>query len=184
MFVHKWTFIISIALLFTACADLKKSEQEERIDAMQEKLSSLEAELNQFDRLLWKTWDDDATSTMEKLKKLESDTIPLQLALDIDTYRQLKAKLPGLKKGQENCLNQVEQIRSRLKKLQVDIEKGSGRRDRYDEFLSTEENELKILEEKLAFYKSTYDEVKTDFPMAQEKVDAIVAERMLAEEVQ
>ncbi|MCR9172150.1 MAG: hypothetical protein NXI10_06645 [bacterium] len=182
--MQKWTFIISIALLFAACADLKKSEQEDRIAAMETKLDALEKELNDFDEALWKTWTTDAELATKQLKQLEADTIPLEMALQIDNYRKLKEKLPGLQKGQQNCLNQVKAIRKRLKKLKTDIENGNGRRDKYDEFLSTEEQELEILEEKFALYKSTYDELQSDFPAAQEQVNAIIAERNLAEEVQ
>lgn len=151
---------------------------------MEETLESLEKELSDFDKAEWEMWNNDAQLTIEKLKQLESDTIPLEMAFDMDAYRGLNAKLPGLLKGQENCLNQIKKMRARLKKLRSDIDKGDGRRHKYNEFLSSEENELEILEKKFTLYQSTYDEIKTDFPVTQEKVDAIVAERMLTEEVQ
>jgi len=151
---------------------------------MEEKLESLQTELNEFDIAMWKMWQDGGESTMEKLKQLESDTISLEMALEVESYSTLNAKLPGLLKGQENCVNQVGAIRWRLNKLKKDIDKGSGRRDRYNEFLSSEEYELEILEEKFALYKSTHEEIKTDFSLTQEKVNAIISERMLTEEVQ
>ncbi|XOV69282.1 MAG: hypothetical protein ACFHU9_08860 [Fluviicola sp.] len=182
--MYKWTFFISIALLFTGCADLKQSEQLDRIREMEEKLLTLEKKLDAFDVALWEQWNEDAENTTMQLKQLEADTIPLETALDIDRYKNLKSMLPGVRKGQENCSNQVQAIQKRLEKLKNDIEEGNGRRDKYDEFLTMEEKEVALLEQKFALYQSTYKELKTEMPKAQERVNTIISERNLSEEVQ
>ncbi len=184
MFVQKWAFIISIALIFAGCADLKKSEQEERIDVMEKQLSEWETELNSFDSEQWEEWTNSSIETVSKLKGLESDTVSLEHALAMDEYHQMASKLPGLGKDLNSCLQEIESIKERLKKLRSDIQKGSGQRHKYNKYLKSEEEELKMLKLRFDLFMSAYEEIKTDFPVTQEEVNAIIAERNLAEEVQ
>lgn len=161
------------------CADLDKSDQLERIDVMRERLDLLEKELMEFDIDAWNQWKDDAKSSMTALKQLESDTISLETAYEIDAYSRLKDNLPGLLIGQQDLLRQVKEGQSRLNKLRKDIEKGNGRRDKYDAFLKSEEEGMKIMEKRFAFYTEVYESIQTEFPEAQESVNQIIAEQIV-----
>ena len=182
--MQKWTLLISIAFVFAGCADLKKSEQLERIDMMSTELDTWKLELLDFDKEQWKQWMENTETSVTKLKQLEADTVSLETAMEIDTYRKLQKKLPGLAAQQNGCLKDINAIQKRLKKLRSDIEKGNGRRDKYDSYLNNEEQEMEILEAKCAFYQNTYETVKKELPLAQENINELISERIVVEEVQ
>jgi len=182
--VQKWILLISIAFVFAGCADLKKSEQLERIDSMETQLESWKSELNEFDSEQLETWKSQTAENVLVLKQLESDTIPLDAALKIDTYRNLQMKLMMVQTQKAVCESDISKVEKRLKKLRNDINKGNGRRDKYDEYLDREESEMEVLQTKFTFYRSTYKTVKNELPVAQEKINELISERIETEEVQ
>ena len=175
--MQKLSFFILIALLFTACADLKKSEQLERIDVMKSQLSEWRTSLGEFDKTEWEAHVSKAETTVNVLKKLESVTIPLDDAIYMDEYRSIQLKMLKMAELREQCLEEVKAIEKRLSKLSADINSGNGHRHKYDDFLTQEEEQLKLLESEYTTYESSAEEIEIQFPEAQNNVNRIIAER-------
>lgn len=151
---------------------------------MEKQLSEWETALDAFDSEEWEDWTNNATETVGQLKGLESDTISLEYALAMDEYRQLASGMPNVANELITCLEGIKSIRERLKKLRSDIQNGSGQRHKYNKYLKSEEEEMKLLKMRFDQFESAYAKIKTDLPVTQEKVNAIIAERNLTEEVQ
>lgn len=175
---------ILIALLFTACADLNKSEQLERIERMESEIIEWNEGLESFDDQTWKDRLLEAESTIAQLKQLESDTISLQDALSIDNYRNLQLDMIAVNTLHVQCAEGMKVIELQLTKLKTDIDSGNGQRHKYDDFITEEEAQMKILREYYALYRSTSVKIENELPDNQEQVNRIIAERLTEEEVQ
>ncbi len=180
----KWTFVISIALIIASCADLNKSEQLDRINRMEKKLTEFKSELETFDGVAWQERMDAVNATIEILKQLESDTIPLEDAYQMDTYRIQQKAMPIVLSMHATCSNSTEKMDKRLKQLKSDIKAGRGERHKYNRYLFKEEAQLRKLEKRFTYYVNRLDQVETDLPLAEKEVERILNERNLTEEVQ
>jgi chromosome segregation ATPase len=176
--VQRLSLFILIPLLFVSCADLKKSEQLERIDAMETQLSEWKTILNEFDAAVWNDRYVASESTVNQLKQLESDTISLEAAVSLDMYRSIQTKIYQITSQQRHYLTFVDRSEKRLKKLRADIESGSGQRHKYDIFLATEEEQMATLRSGFTSFESTFKEVESQFPDVQELVNRIIAEQL------
>ncbi len=182
--MQKGFFFILIALFFTACADLKKSEQLERIEKMESEIVEWKSQLDAFDAKKWKDRLQEVASNIERLKQLEADTISLEDAVVIDAYRNLQSEMIQVNTLHDQCEEGLNLIEEQLKKLKSDINAGNGRRDKYDRFLAEEEAQLEILREFYALYESTLEKIEKEFPDYQNGINSIIAERLPEEGVQ
>lgn len=150
----------------------------ERIDTMEAQLSEWKSTLNAFDEVKWDDRILESEVTINLLKQLESDTIPLDDAVNMDTYQLLQANIILVISQQIDHLEEVDLAEKRLKKLHADIESGSGRRDKYDDFLAIEEKQLMLLESKVTSFESMLKDLESQYPDVQKSVNRIIAERL------
>lgn len=176
--MFKWLFFISTALIFTACADLNKSEQLERIDTMEDEVSEWSDAMNNFDSEAWILSVSDVEATVEAIKQIESDTISVQEALAMETFTNLQLEMLSLHPLLTRCGEGAKEVMKRLKKLKIDIDLGNGQRHKYDTYLTEEEAQVAILREDFKRYMQIKEKVENALPEAQKDVNAILNEHL------
>jgi hypothetical protein len=156
--------VILTCLLF-ACSDLHLSEQLSRVDHLQKNVDSLIIVLNQVNDSKLKNDIEQNDFLLKELTTLAAmDTIAEAEARLIDTLANLSNQLSTLKEQLKFIkANLSEQLKTNLA-LEDDIKNGFGKRDKYDQNLSFEENKLKRLESQLNDIKTK--KVKTIIKIA------------------
>lgn len=138
--------IILTCVLF-ACSDLHQSEQLSRVDYLQKNVDSLIIVLNQVNDSKLKNDIEQNNLLLKDLTTLASmDTISEAEARLIDTFRNLSNQLSTLKEKMKFInANLSEQLHSSMA-LKEDIKNGFGKRDKYNQNISFEENKFNRME--------------------------------------
>jgi hypothetical protein len=159
------------------CADLKKTEQLERIAALRTQLEILDATVARIDTLDLEVNLKKAEIVVQQLKQLEADTISRAEAENISTLKNLRTDAEQL----QNVASVVREKRTamgqRLDRLERDIETGSGRRDKYDSYLSQEEATVTQWEGLMERYLPTIERFQNDWTNAIAAVEHLLDER-------
>lgn len=156
-------FISSCILLFS-CSDLKKDEQLQRISKLEQRLTEIEKTRikNEIDTL---TALKIATNAVEiRIKNyLVLDTINLVLGKKMDAYKIMRRNLKPLGKQNSQVKSAIREERRTLKALKVDIENGSGSRDKYESYLLFEKNKINQVDVLLKEYLRLRNETLETF---------------------
>lgn len=149
---YYWFLILSLSCF--SCSDLRKGEQLRKIQVFQTSLDSIS---NMWDSSELVTIDSLSllcTSKIDSIGKLYSDQkIDMNLATRLDEFKQCNQELLELKKMHSFFPKLLVEKNKALKKLKEDINKGKGRRDKYDEFIDFEGDELATIVEQFDLYK-------------------------------
>lgn len=138
-----------IAVLFllvvfvTACSDLKKSDQIDRVDQLCNSIDSIEVVLlsNEIDSL--QKMQVLADSVIERISKnYKSDTVSLAFGKKMDAYKQMVLSLPIVIDDQITLNENISILRTSLLDLKDDIVAANGKRNQYNEYLSFESEKL------------------------------------------
>jgi hypothetical protein len=156
------SLILSSCILLFSCSDLKKDEQLKRIAKLEKRLSDIESVRikNEIDTL---TALKIATNAVEiRIKNyLVLDTIDMVLGKKMDTYKIMRRNLKPLGKQNSQLKTAIREERRTLNDLKVDIENGSGSRDKYESYILFEKNKISqvdvLLKEYLRFKEETLD---------------------------
>ena len=137
-------FFIAFSLLFVSCADLNKKKQLSEIKTLNNYLDSIhqiitEKRLDSISQMSRKSGDVEL-----RIKNyLISDTINLELGKKMDAYKIMRKKCPSLNKDISELKALIKEEKVALKELKHDIDNASGRKDKYDEYISFEKNKVK-----------------------------------------
>lgn len=172
------TVLISFSALFmTSCIDLETSEQLDRIASMNQTIDSVETVLNEQKLDSIGIISNNAYGVENRIKNnYYSDTINLELGRKMDAFKVMRRSLSPINKSLSIIAKSIDEERTKLKELKVDIENGDGKREKYSEFISYEEakvDQLRVLlteyvetkEACLKTYNDYYDELN-DFSMS------------------
>lgn len=157
--------------------DLKTSQQLETIEAMNQTIDSLETVFNENKLDSVAKISLNAYGVENRIKKnYVSDTINLELGRKMDAFKVMRRNLKPLGKSLTIVPTSIEEERQKLKELKTDIENGDGKREKYAEYISFEQdkvNQLKTLvteyieikNSSLTTYNELYKELN-DFSMS------------------
>jgi hypothetical protein len=156
------SLILSCCILLFSCSDLKKDEQLQRINKLEQRLSDIEKARikNEIDTL---TALKIATNAVEiRIKNyLVLDTINMVLGKKMDTYKIMRRNLKPLGKQNSQLKTAIREERRTLAALKADIENGSGSRDKYESYILFEKNKISqvevLLKEHLRLKEETLD---------------------------
>jgi len=166
-----YSLIASCCVLLFSCADLKKDEQLTRISKLEKTLATIEHERvkNQIDTLTALKISTNAVEIRIKTY-LVLDTIDLVLGKKMDAYKIMRRNFKPLGKQNSQLKSAISEERKTLKDLRVDIDNGSGSRDKYESYILFEKNKIKQLQilldehmrlknETLHTYRELHDEL-------------------------
>lgn len=142
-----YSLVALCCVLLFSCADLKKDEQLSRISKLEKTLAKIEQERakNTIDTL---TALKISTNNVEiRIKTyLVLDTINLVLGKKMDAYKIMRRNFKPLGKQNSQLKSAIREERKTLKDLRVDIDNGSGSRDKYESYILFEKNKIKQLQ--------------------------------------
>lgn len=154
---------------------MKKGKQLEEIRTLQTSLDSLEKqwdfnEVNQIDSL-----ENLSSSKIDSIGNLyDGQKIELTIASKIDLFKQSNHDLKELKKIHEFYPVVLKEKQKSLKSLKKDIEKGSGRREKYDEYIDFEQKELSTICKQYDDYHSTRKRCLKNYMNSQKAVNQLL----------
>lgn len=144
--MYKLILIPVFIFSLISCADLNKKKQIERIDAMETSLDSLKKihEAEKTDSLF--AWSQTCYAVEKRVKEnYTADTIDLDFGKKMDAFKVMRRNLKPVGKSMNALRTGIEEEREALKKLRNDIDNGNGERDKYDEYLTYEEQKVQQL---------------------------------------
>jgi hypothetical protein len=155
----KFSVLFSLILCLVSCVDLSKKNQLTELTQLSKRVDSIQQEFE----LLKKDTISEIIYTMnqtsEKIKtNIGDDTLTLQIARKLDSYKKVYRKLTSIEAYEEKFLFGSQDIKNSIEKLSNDITKGSGDREKYDQFLSFERSKVLELEKLLSNVKKLQSE--------------------------
>lgn len=156
----------------------------ERIDAMQDELTTIKSELKGFSDKIDSSWIAKGDSIVQNLKKFESDTITIEIAKKMNTFKRLHEMLPLTLALSDQISKQLEETITDLKNLRKDISEGSGRRGKYEEYISKEEKKCSVLKEEFERCNNMVEEISDGMESIYTEMELLIIERNNLEEVQ
>lgn len=141
--------LLALSLLFFSCSDLERPAQLERIATLQQTLDSLKIRLQEVNGAHAKEMLEAAYRVRFMIEAAEPESLEYEFAVRLDRFKQMAGDVEILRTYSEECLLRVHLLDQKLLKLKADIESGSGRRDRYDEYIMHETKQVKELEERV-----------------------------------
>lgn len=169
--------VLSLSLtltLLSSCADLKKGQQLETIDALSKSIDSIstvliENKLEQLDPIIRQS------RTIEKriLDKFNPDSIiDLETGKKLDQFKEMLNTFDPLKKAYSDLKKYAKKESIALKELKSDIENSNGERAKYDEFVAFEVKKVGELRQLLSDYVQTKNQSVKTFNAIHEDVNA------------
>lgn len=149
--------IFSLFLLFsvalTSCSDLSKGEQLDKIEQLNKTVDSIQTVLieNKIEEI--EELSIEAESVVSRIKEnLNSDTLDLKLAKDIDRYMIMFRSIGNLKSVFSQIKKNAKLEKITLTKLERDIDHGNGDRKKYSNYVSFETKKVNYLNQNLNKY--------------------------------
>ena len=159
--------ILSFGFIFVSCADLKKNDQIKRVSVLEKRLKKIELtrKSNEIDSLTAMKISTNAVEIRIKTY-LVLDTINLVLGKKMDAYKIMRRNLKPLGKQNSQLKSALKEETQVLKSLKLDIENGSGSREKYESYILFEKNKINQIQVLLDDYLrlkretlKTYDEL-------------------------
>jgi hypothetical protein len=152
---------LSFGFVFVSCADLKKEDQIKRVVLLEKRLNKIEQtrKASEIDSLTAMKISTNAVEIRIKTY-LVLDTINLVLGKKMDAYKIMRRNLKPLGKQNSQLKNALKEEAHVLKSLKLDIENGSGSREKYESYILFEKNKINqiqvLLDEYLRLKQETF----------------------------
>lgn len=149
--------IIALSTLFLgSCMDLETSKQLDRISGMNTTLDSIEVVFTEHKLDSIAKMSLAAYGVENRIKNnYNSDTINMELGRKMDAFKVMRRNFSPLGKSLTIIPTSIKESREKLAQLQADIDKGNGKREKYEEFVVFEEAKIEQLRTLLKDYVDT-----------------------------
>jgi DNA repair ATPase RecN len=149
----KYFSLLFIGLFFYACSDFTKGNQLKELDRMQQTIDSIETVLieNKYEEV--DRFYKDALIVEKRIKEnYSSDTISIEFAKQLDSYKSNMDLTPQLKKSYVKLLKELDVERNNLTNLMDDISNSNGDRSAYEDYILKEKNDVSTMRNNLRKY--------------------------------
>jgi hypothetical protein len=160
----RFILLFLLALMISSCSDIEKDEQLKKIGVLNTTIDSLKSTLvdNKIENVAKKK-----LAFYTVIKRIKSyyytDTIDHQFAKKMESYKLIQKSLKNLDGDYEKIRTALEEEKLSLNKLNSDVRKGFGKREKYDEYISFEKNKIKKIKSLMKEYKSKKEEFTISF---------------------
>jgi hypothetical protein len=152
------TYLAIFVFLMYSCADLRKEKQLAAITTIEKGLDSLENVMKKEKIDSLSDMRVAAESVEFRIRNnYKLDTINLEFGKKMDAYKRMRRAIPKLSGNKLKVKKGIDEMRKSLQNLKTDIENGSGKRDKYDDFIKFEKNKFNQL---CILYKDAQDAQK------------------------
>lgn len=129
-----------------ACSDLRQKDQLRAIDRILTALDSLQkVTSDQFPDSINRMRMNMMHAETSLKNKLVLDSVDRAYAHDMDTYKKARKSIGKLNTYYVELKAAITKERKQLKTLRKDVKNGWGKRDRYDKYIQSEQENLKVL---------------------------------------
>ncbi|MCH2223936.1 MAG: hypothetical protein MK066_04135 [Crocinitomicaceae bacterium] len=164
-------------LVFTSCADLEKSAQLERISALETSLDSIQTTFNEFKIDSISSMSLQAYAVENRIKTYYvCDTINMALGRKMDAYKVMRKKFTPMGKGGTAITKGIEEERIKLTSLATDIKNGSGKRNKYNEYIDFEKEKVSQIRSLLNEYMENREYCLKTFDELHEELETFSLE--------
>lgn len=179
----RFLYILIACFFLNACADLEKSEHLARIETLEASIIGIESELQEV-VVADSAWISRASYLVEELKKFESDTITVEMAKKMNTFKRLHETVPVAIELRHQILEAISSEKADLEKLRSDISKGDGRRGKYKDYVSSEKSKCDVISREYKRYNDMLTGIHENLENTTAEIESMVNERKTREEVQ
>lgn len=145
--MKKSIFLVLMAVIFSACADLRKDQLFQKIEALNQKLEKLEGELKDTRLNDVATIKNNTMQTELRIKQnLHLDTVNMELAKKLDAYKLMRKSIKPVMQQLVKIRQGISEEKEVLQQLKNDIQDGRGKRDRYEEYIKFEAQKVAQLD--------------------------------------
>jgi len=168
-------YIFLFVPFFWACSDLKKGKQLEQVAVLNDKLDSLQSQWNREEKGIIDSFIITCTSKIDSVSLLyQSQEIDLHTATQLDLFKQANGDFVELKKIHSFFPTVLQDKKQAIESLQHDIGNGSGRREKYDQYIEFEQQELQMLMQQLDHYTQTKQRCQKNYVSSKATVDTLL----------
>ena len=158
--MKQFLFILMFLIGLSSCSDFKKTERLRQITSMEKSLDSL-------DKIMLKLKVDSLeemqlAAQMVELQiknNLKVDSIDLEFGKKLDAYKIMRKSIPKFQKNTVKMKQGIKEIRNTLKSLKFDIENSSGKREKYDEYITFEKKKVNQLEVMMKYMEKSLEKI-------------------------
>lgn len=171
--IKKCIYAGSFLLLLASCHDLKKQKQLDQVTAIADQVNDIHETLSQTDTTELNRLMNDVSEVNHAIKQSYSeDTISIAFAQKLEEYKSIFSGLGSVKTVSKKLDESLRQEKEALTNLKSDIQKGTGDRSKYDEYIQFEKNKVAELDVLYKYcvttqtkcvdsYQQLHDEIRT-----------------------
>ncbi|HLU86548.1 MAG TPA: hypothetical protein VKZ44_02260 [Taishania sp.] len=147
-----WMILI-LPILLVACSDFKKNKQLDQINDLKSTVDSLEGVWSQENLSEASALFDQCSRLIDSISLLYQDQLlDLESAKKIDVIKRCHHQLDDVLKLEKLLPTILVEKKSSLLKLKNDVEHGKGRREKYDEYIQFEKDEMATIRKQFSSY--------------------------------
>lgn len=147
-------FILSIVLF--SCSDLKKGRQLNELKVVEEAYVQLQKDWNNENIQTIDSLSHACHSKLDSIKLFYNDQeLDLETVKKVDRFKQSEEDFKSIKKMNEFFPSLLDEKLKSIQKLTKDVNTGSGRREKYEEYIDFEQRELVALQQQFSDYQAT-----------------------------
>ncbi|MCO5260305.1 MAG: hypothetical protein M9916_09195 [Crocinitomicaceae bacterium] len=183
--MKRWILFLAVSFIWFSCSDLKKGKQLKQVWLLQNSLDSLENNWNTEELTTIDSISAICQNKIDSISHLYDDQyVSMELAIKLDQYKQCSQGLQELKRVQSFFPSIIKEKVQSLQQLEVDIQTGKGRREKYDEYIEFEKNELITINKQYKRYHFTKKKSLDNYSKSNEDVCDFLSELKASQKLQ
>lgn len=173
----KQLFSLFALFFIFSCSDMKKGSQMEQISELQMRLDKISASWNSFDLKSIDSLHQISSTVIDSIEfYYNGQEIEKNRAIILDNYKQGLIKFKEMQKIHSFLPNVLTEKAKALSSLKKDIEQGSGRREKYDEYISFEKREVATIYEQFENYLTLKESSFNQYENSKMEVESLLNE--------
>jgi len=168
-------FLLTIVLIFLSCSDIKKGRQLESVHLISKTIDSLQSKWDKEDQTKIDSFIHTCSSKIDSIAILyQSQELALNEATQLDLFKNANNDFVELKKIHDFFPYILSEKKQAILSLQKDINNGSGRREKYDQYIAFEQQELTTIIQQLDNYIKIKQRCLNNFDQSKTAVDTLI----------
>jgi len=168
-------FSLSVVLVILSCSDIKKGKQLEEIARMSKIIDSLQAQWTKEEQTKIDSFIYTCSSKIDSVATFyQGQELNINEATQIELFKNASSDFIELKKIHDFFPVILSEKKQSIQSLQQDINSGSGRREKYDQYIEFEKQELKTIIQQLNNYSQIKQRCLTNFSQSRTTIDTLI----------
>lgn len=175
--MKNFVFILFLGCFLGSCSDVDTEKQLANI-------KNLSSELDSLKMVLQNSTPDTLSNMRMNMMELELnikqkmvlDTVNLDFASKMDAYKKGSKSIKKINRQFVQLKKTIVEERQTLANLASDVKNGYGKRNKYNDYISTEAQKIKTISKLLIEYKTSIDETMSVYKLLHPQLSALYIE--------